>query len=198
VGSAAGSATWLICDRSRELIRVADGFRFGLETRLGKSRWHVSKCPTAEKLSLAHTMPHNTPLHLTAPGRARAHPALGGIVTRAAAGERQTLGAENRQSRTISMAENKTQPTDASVDDYIASRANAQQHADCRELMALFKRVTRQTPRMWGQHRRLWLLPVYLRKRANWGSPFGVLCHPRSRTGGLRGGRRTGAKILAV
>lgn len=48
------------------------------------------------------------------------------------------------------MAENKTKPTDASVDDYIASRANAQQQADCRELMALFKRVTRQTPRMWG------------------------------------------------
>lgn len=48
------------------------------------------------------------------------------------------------------MAENKTKPTDASVDDYIASRATAQQHADCRELMALFKRVTGQTPRMWG------------------------------------------------
>jgi hypothetical protein len=48
------------------------------------------------------------------------------------------------------MAENKTKPTDASVDDYIASRASAQQQADCRELMALFTRVTRQTPRMWG------------------------------------------------
>jgi hypothetical protein len=48
------------------------------------------------------------------------------------------------------MAENKTKPTDASVDDYIASRANAQQRADCRELMALFKKVTRQAPRMWG------------------------------------------------
>ena len=48
------------------------------------------------------------------------------------------------------MAENKTKPTDASVDDYIAARANVQQHADCRELMALFKRVIRQTPRMWG------------------------------------------------
>ena len=48
------------------------------------------------------------------------------------------------------MAELKTRPTDASVDDYLASRANAQQHADCRELMALFKRITRQTPRMWG------------------------------------------------
>jgi Domain of unknown function (DU1801) len=48
------------------------------------------------------------------------------------------------------MAGNKTKPTSASVDDYIASRANAQQHADCRELMALFRRVTGQTPRMWG------------------------------------------------
>ena len=48
------------------------------------------------------------------------------------------------------MAENKTKPTHASVDDYIASRANAQQQADCRALMALFKRVTRKTPRMWG------------------------------------------------
>ena len=48
------------------------------------------------------------------------------------------------------MAGNKTTPTDASVDDYIASRANAQQARDCRELMALFKRVTRHTPRMWG------------------------------------------------
>lgn len=48
------------------------------------------------------------------------------------------------------MAKNKTTFTGASVDDYIAARANAQQNADCRELMALFKKVTRQTPRMWG------------------------------------------------
>lgn len=48
------------------------------------------------------------------------------------------------------MAENKTKPTGASIDDYIASKANAQQQADCRELMALLKKVTRQTPRMWG------------------------------------------------
>jgi hypothetical protein len=48
------------------------------------------------------------------------------------------------------MAENKTKPTDASVDDYIASRATTQQHADCGELMALFKRITQQKPRMWG------------------------------------------------
>src|SRR5687768_16957539 len=48
------------------------------------------------------------------------------------------------------MAENKTKPTDASVDDYIASRAYALQQADCRELMALLERVTQQPPRMWG------------------------------------------------
>src|SRR5687768_15964608 len=48
------------------------------------------------------------------------------------------------------MAENKTKPTGASVEDYIASRANAQQRTDCRELMDLFKKVTRQSPRMWG------------------------------------------------
>ncbi len=48
------------------------------------------------------------------------------------------------------MPENKTTPTNASVDDYIASRANAQQCADCRELMAIFKKITRQSPHMWG------------------------------------------------
>ena len=48
------------------------------------------------------------------------------------------------------MAENKTRFTDASVEDYIASRANAQQRADCRELMVLLKKVTRHSPRMWG------------------------------------------------
>ena len=48
------------------------------------------------------------------------------------------------------MAQNKTKPTDASVERYIASRANATQRTDCRELMGLLKRVTRQSPRMWG------------------------------------------------
>ena len=48
------------------------------------------------------------------------------------------------------MAENKTKPTDASVDDYIASRAGEQQRADCRELLTLLERVTGQPPRMWG------------------------------------------------
>jgi hypothetical protein len=48
------------------------------------------------------------------------------------------------------MAENKTKPTDASVEDNIASRVNAQQRTDCRELMVLFEKVTRHSPRMWG------------------------------------------------
>jgi hypothetical protein len=48
------------------------------------------------------------------------------------------------------MAENKTKATAASVEDYIDSKANAQQRTDCHELMALFKRVTGSSPRMWG------------------------------------------------
>ena len=48
------------------------------------------------------------------------------------------------------MAENKTKPTDASVEDYIASRANEQQRSDCQELMALLTKITRQPPKMWG------------------------------------------------
>ena len=48
------------------------------------------------------------------------------------------------------MAETKTKPTAASVDDYLASRAGPGQLADCKALMALCKRVTKQQPRMWG------------------------------------------------
>ena len=48
------------------------------------------------------------------------------------------------------MAEPKTKATDASVDDYISSRANEEQKADCDILMALFKKVTKHPPKMWG------------------------------------------------
>ena len=48
------------------------------------------------------------------------------------------------------MAENKTKPTNASVEDYIVSRANKEQRADCKALMAMFRRVTKQRPKMWG------------------------------------------------
>ena len=48
------------------------------------------------------------------------------------------------------MAGNKTQPTGASVDDYIASSASEQQRADCRALKSLLSRVTGKRPKMWG------------------------------------------------
>lgn len=48
------------------------------------------------------------------------------------------------------MAENKTKFTSASVENYIAVRGNEQQRADCQELIALFKEVTQQPPKMWG------------------------------------------------
>jgi hypothetical protein len=50
----------------------------------------------------------------------------------------------------IPMAENKTRSTDASVDEYLASRAKDGQVDDCRALMQLLKRITKLAPRMWG------------------------------------------------
>jgi hypothetical protein len=48
------------------------------------------------------------------------------------------------------MAENKTKATGGSVADYIAFRASEDQRADCKALMAIFRRVTRRQPKMWG------------------------------------------------
>jgi hypothetical protein len=48
------------------------------------------------------------------------------------------------------VAENKTKPTGASIEEYIASRADERQRGDCRELMALLERITRRPARMWG------------------------------------------------
>ncbi len=48
------------------------------------------------------------------------------------------------------MAEAKTRATKASVAAYIASRAGAEQRADCKVLMAMFRRVIKQPPKMWG------------------------------------------------
>jgi len=48
------------------------------------------------------------------------------------------------------MADNKTQPTGASIDDYLAARASAEQRSDCQAIMAMCQRVTQQPPRMWG------------------------------------------------
>jgi nucleoid DNA-binding protein len=48
------------------------------------------------------------------------------------------------------MSENKTKATNASIDDYIASRAHAQQHTDCRDLMVLLEKITAESATMWG------------------------------------------------
>lgn len=48
------------------------------------------------------------------------------------------------------MAETKTKPTGASVDAYLASRASPGQLADCKAIMAMCKRLTKQQPYMWG------------------------------------------------
>lgn len=48
------------------------------------------------------------------------------------------------------MTANKTTANAASVDDHIASRANAQQAADAHQLITLFSTLTGQPPTMWG------------------------------------------------
>ncbi|MEZ5468289.1 MAG: DUF1801 domain-containing protein [Lysobacterales bacterium] len=48
------------------------------------------------------------------------------------------------------MAELKTKATGASIDEYLASRANEEQRVDCQVLMAMLKRVTKEKPKMWG------------------------------------------------
>lgn len=48
------------------------------------------------------------------------------------------------------MAENKTKPTDASVDEYLASRASPEQLADCKAIMAMCERATNQEAKIWG------------------------------------------------
>jgi hypothetical protein len=48
------------------------------------------------------------------------------------------------------MAELKTKPTDASVDEYLDTIADPRRRADCVAISALMKRVTKFEPRMWG------------------------------------------------
>jgi hypothetical protein len=48
------------------------------------------------------------------------------------------------------MADTKTKSTDASVEAYLASRASPEQLADCKAIMVMCKRVTKQQPKMWG------------------------------------------------
>ena len=48
------------------------------------------------------------------------------------------------------MAENKTRPTSASVDDFIAAIDNARRGADALTALAIYKDVTGLPPVMWG------------------------------------------------
>jgi hypothetical protein len=48
------------------------------------------------------------------------------------------------------MAEPKTKPTDASVEDFIASIEDTEKQKDARALLRLMQRVTGQKPKMWG------------------------------------------------
>ena len=48
------------------------------------------------------------------------------------------------------MAENKTKPTSASVDDFIAAIENSRRRADALAALAIYKEVTGLPPVMWG------------------------------------------------
>jgi hypothetical protein len=52
--------------------------------------------------------------------------------------------------RETTMAKTKTKATEASVDDYLASRASPEQAVDCKVIMAICQRITGHAPRMWG------------------------------------------------
>src|SRR5436190_2807248 len=46
--------------------------------------------------------------------------------------------------------EPKTRETDASVEDFLRSLENVERQADCFRILEVFKRVTREEPKMWG------------------------------------------------
>jgi hypothetical protein len=48
------------------------------------------------------------------------------------------------------MTQAQTKATEASVDEYLASRASHEQLVDCKALMAMFERVTKHSAKMWG------------------------------------------------
>ena len=48
------------------------------------------------------------------------------------------------------MAENKTRPTGASVDDFIAAVPDEQRRADAKTLIAMMERLSSEKPYMWG------------------------------------------------
>ena len=50
----------------------------------------------------------------------------------------------------MAKAKLKTQETDASVDDFIASVEHPERRADAEKVLAMYKRVTGEEPKMWG------------------------------------------------
>lgn len=48
------------------------------------------------------------------------------------------------------MAENKTKPTSASVDDFVAAIGNKRRHADTLTALEMYKEITGLPPVMWG------------------------------------------------
>lgn len=48
------------------------------------------------------------------------------------------------------MAENKTKPTDASVEAFIESVPDAQKRKDAHVILELMKKITKEEPKMWG------------------------------------------------
>jgi hypothetical protein len=48
------------------------------------------------------------------------------------------------------MIRTRTMPRSSTVDEYLASRASPEQLKDCKSIMAMCKRITRQRPTMWG------------------------------------------------
>ncbi len=48
------------------------------------------------------------------------------------------------------MAQNKTQPTDASVKEFVDSVADPARRQDCHEVLSLMESIACEAPRMWG------------------------------------------------
>jgi hypothetical protein len=48
------------------------------------------------------------------------------------------------------MAENKTKPTEASVEQYLATVDDERRRQDCEMLVKIMAKATKQKPRMWG------------------------------------------------
>ena len=49
------------------------------------------------------------------------------------------------------MAENKTKPTDESVEDYLTAIEDVARRGDCTALVRMMSAITKQPPRMWGR-----------------------------------------------